>query len=89
MSYTDRVSQPWVTNVFKSLKGGFYQRTLNRFPSPLNKWALKYWTNSGMEARKAEFMFAVTSAKSRMARGVDEGKHDFMSYMLKNNDDKG
>lgn len=90
MSYTNRVSQPWVTNVFKSLKNGYLQRTLNRFPSPLNRWALRYWNNSNLtQARKAEFNFAVTSAKTRMARGVDESKHDFMSYMLSNNDDKG
>ena len=78
-----------MTNVFKSLKRGFLQRTLNRFPAPLNNWALNHWTDSSLAgARKAEFNFAVTSAKTRMARGVDEGKHDFMSYMLKNNNDK-
>lgn len=76
--------------IFMSLKTGYLQRTLSRFPAPLNRWALKYWSNStGAQARKSEFNFAVTSAKTRMARGVDEGKHDFMSYMLKNNDDKG
>lgn len=63
---------------------------LNRFPYPLNKLAFDYYSNATLsQARKDEFGFAVASAKKRMARGVDEGKHDFMSYMLKNNDDKG
>ncbi|KLU89742.1 hypothetical protein MAPG_08711 [Magnaporthiopsis poae ATCC 64411] len=81
---------PWVANVFRSLKDGFLQRTLKRFPYPLSQLAYRYWTESALTAaRKAEFGFAVASAKKRLARGVDEGKHDFMSYMLKNNDDKG
>ncbi|KAI6377235.1 hypothetical protein MCOR31_001300 [Pyricularia oryzae] len=81
---------PWVVNVFRSLKNGYLQRMLNRFPYPLNKLAFDYYSNATLsQARKDEFGFAVASAKKRMARGVDEGKHDFMSYMLKNNDDKG
>jgi hypothetical protein len=79
-----------VVNVFKSLKDSFLQRTLNRFPWPLNQLAYRYWVDSTLtQARKAEFGFAAASAKKRLSRGVDEGKHDFMSYMLKNNDEKG
>ncbi|KAL8387040.1 hypothetical protein RB595_010202 [Gaeumannomyces hyphopodioides] len=81
---------PWVANVFRSIKDGFLQRTLSRFPHPLNRLAYRYWTDSALvQARKAEFGFAVASAKKRLARGVDEGKHDFMSYMLKHNDERG
>ncbi|KAK7959301.1 cytochrome P450 [Apiospora aurea] len=41
------------------------------------------------KARKAEFNFATERARERLERGIMMEKHDFMSYMLKYNDEKG
>ncbi|RYO81975.1 hypothetical protein DL766_003476 [Monosporascus sp. MC13-8B] len=81
---------PWVSNIFGSLKDSFLERTLDRFPWPLNKIIYYLWVPRNLTmARKNEFDFATIRAKDRIARGITMEKHDFMSYMLKYNDEKG
>jgi hypothetical protein len=84
------VTQPWVINIFKSLKNGYLQRTLNRFPWPLNEIAYRYCVGSELsKARSAEFNFAAASAKKRLQKGLSDDDHDFMRFMMKHDADKG
>ncbi|KAK8062765.1 Cytochrome P450 [Apiospora hydei] len=81
---------PWVTNIFGSIKQSYLQRILNRFPWPLNRIAYRIVVDDELsQARKAEFNFATERARERLERGITMEKHDFMSYMLKYNDEKG
>ncbi|RYP86559.1 hypothetical protein DL769_000731 [Monosporascus sp. CRB-8-3] len=81
---------PWVSNIFGSLKDSFLERTLGRFPWPLNKITYYLWVPRDLtKARRNEFDFASFRAKERMAQGITIEKHDFMSYMLKYNDEEG
>ncbi|KAK8137100.1 hypothetical protein PG984_005040 [Apiospora sp. TS-2023a] len=82
--------QPWVTNIFGSVKQSYLQRILNRFPWPFNRLAYHIMVDEKLsKARKDEFSFAADRAKERLARGITMEKYDFMSYMLKYNDEKG
>ncbi|RYP03582.1 hypothetical protein DL764_005043 [Monosporascus ibericus] len=47
------------------------------------------WYKNLTTARKNEFDFATLRAKERITQGITMEKHDFMSYMLKYNDEKG
>ncbi|KAK6863710.1 hypothetical protein PG995_000238 [Apiospora arundinis] len=81
---------PWVTNIFGSVKQSYLQRILNRFPWPFNRLAYHIMVDEKLsKARKDEFSFATDQAKERLARGITMEKHDFMSYMLRYNDEKG
>lgn len=79
-----------MANIFGSLKDSFLERTFNRFIWPLNKIAYIFWVEKALtKARKDEFDFATHRARERIAQGITMEKHDFMSYMLKYNDEKG
>ncbi|KKA20160.1 Cytochrome P450 [Rasamsonia emersonii CBS 393.64] len=83
----DGIWHRWIRNIFSSLKAANYVRAARRFPSPLKEMLFMFLPRSLMESREYQFRFARERARTRMAQG--SGREDFMSYILRANDEKG
>lgn len=84
----DGIMHPWITNLFSSLKDGALSKVANSFPRPINDWICCFKPKSGVTAQKDEYDFATRKAKARIQAG-DVDRADFMSYVLKYNDERG
>ncbi len=84
------VLHPWISNIFTTIKDASFYRAAHAFPWPINKIMYKYKSEShGLsKARYQEFEFASRKARERMLQGSTD-RVDFMSYILKHNDEKG
>jgi len=78
----------WIVNLFCSIKEAGLYRGLRHLSSPFFEllWALR--PKALKENRAEEFEFATQRARARMSQGVTD-RVDFMSYILKYNDEKG
>jgi len=81
-------TKPWIVNIFQSIKDFTFTRVSKHFPWPLEKLVYSLSPRGLYEARKEEFAFASRRARERMLQGSTD-RADFMSYILKYNDEKG
>ncbi|KAH7067136.1 cytochrome P450 [Paraphoma chrysanthemicola] len=80
---------PWITMIFESVKASEYLRFLLKYPltAVLTK---RFMGDRIFQVRKEQRDFVIASADRRLAQGAaGSGKKDFMSYVLKHNDEKG
>ena len=78
----------WITNIFKAIKRVQLDRVANAYP-PL-QWAMSLRDNlipKANEARTQHAQYSAQAANGRMALETD--RKDFMSYILRHNDEKG
>lgn len=85
---TDHGTQPWISNIFVGIKAAQFQTVANYFPWPLNKLVLLLSPSGVFAARREMLLFAYQQARKRISLGITDRK-DFMSYILKHNDEKG
>ncbi|KAI0412481.1 isotrichodermin C-15 hydroxylase [Xylaria grammica] len=76
---------PWLDSLFTTLKTFTFIREILRLPSPIIKAAMACIPRAMMEHQKGAVAFGAASARRRMAQNTD--RPDFMSYMMKHNDD--
>ncbi|KAK0105890.1 hypothetical protein ONS95_004403 [Cadophora gregata] len=79
---------PWIKTLFASLKDGSFVRIANSFPQPIKTLIKKLAPKGENDAPMEEFTFAAKKVKARMQAG-EAKKVDFMSYILKHNDERG
>jgi cytochrome P450 len=84
----DDVMHPWITNLFFSVKDSALFKVAKSFPRPISDWISSLKPKSGETAQKEEYEFATKKAKARIQAG-DVDRLDFMSYILKYNDERG
>ncbi|KAH6715439.1 cytochrome P450 [Leptodontidium sp. MPI-SDFR-AT-0119] len=84
----DDIMHPWITNLFFSVKDGALFKVAKSFPRPIYDWLCSLKPKSGIAAQKEEYEFATKKAKARIQAG-DVDRVDFMSYILKYNDERG
>lgn len=84
-----KTMQPWIVNIFLSVKDDAFIRVSKHFPWPLNKIVYAIRPSELGNAREDEFAFASVKAKERMSQGFVPDRADFMNYILKYNDEKG
>ncbi|KAI1813901.1 isotrichodermin C-15 hydroxylase [Poronia punctata] len=77
----------WLSTMFTAVKAFTFIREVLRLPAPLIKAALKCIPKKMEEKRTNAVAFGAEAAKRRMARTSD--KPDFMSYMLRHNEQDG
>ncbi|TVY84338.1 Cytochrome P450 monooxygenase aclL [Lachnellula suecica] len=82
------VLHPWITNVFLSVKDITFARVSKQFSWPFDKLVYAMKPRGLGVARADQFAFASQRAKQRMSQGVTD-RADFMSYLLRYNDEKG
>jgi cytochrome P450 len=78
----------WITNIFKAIKRSQQDRIANYYP-PV-QWAMSLrdsLVSKGNEARIQHAQYSAQAASKRMALETD--RKDFMSYILRHNDEKG
>ncbi|TVY55884.1 Cytochrome P450 monooxygenase aclL [Lachnellula cervina] len=79
---------PWIANMWRSLKDGSFVRVSKQFSWPFDKLVYALAPAELKIAQKVDYDFASGKARTRMAQG-DTDRADFMSYILKHNDEKG
>ncbi|PVH86386.1 cytochrome P450 [Cadophora sp. DSE1049] len=79
---------PWITILFASIKDGSFVRTSNSFPQPIRSLIQKTAPKGEVDAQTEEYTFATKKVKARIQAGETK-KADFMSYILKHNDERG
>ncbi|KAL2060790.1 hypothetical protein VTL71DRAFT_8842 [Oculimacula yallundae] len=84
----DGVMHSWISNVFFSVKDSSLDRAARVFPRPIYDYIMSLRPQSGVNAQKEEFLFASEKAKTRIESGNID-RVDFMSYILKHNDERG
>jgi len=83
----DGVLHPWIEMIFVMIKSHTFLRNARRFPSPLKELFRKFIPQNLIQGREDQFQFSAQRAKKRMNEGTD--REDFMSYILRANDEKG
>ncbi|KAH7066123.1 cytochrome P450 [Paraphoma chrysanthemicola] len=80
---------PWISMIFQSVQAAEYLRFLLAYP--LTAVITKRLIGKRVfETRKDQRDFTIAKTDRRLAQGVaGSGKKDFMSYVLKHNDEKG
>jgi cytochrome P450 len=82
------VLHPWITNIFHSIKDAAYFRIARHFPWPIFE-LLRAWQPQELQnGSKDQFAFASQRVRERMNQGGTD-RVDFMSYILRYNDEKG
>ena len=84
----DDTLHPWITILFASFKKSVLDTIARSFPHPIQDWIYGMIPESGVTAEKEEYEFATNKVKARIQAG-DVDKVDFMSYILKYNDERG
>ncbi|TVY19188.1 Cytochrome P450 monooxygenase [Lachnellula arida] len=79
---------PWITNLWRSIKDSTLVRVSKQFPYPFDKLVYRMSPQETRAAQKMDYDFTSGKARDRMAQG-DTDRADFMSYILKHNDEKG
>lgn len=74
--------------MWRSLKDGSFVRVSKQFSWPFDKLVYALAPAELKIAQKVDYDFASGKARTRMAQG-DTDRADFMSYILKHNDEKG
>jgi hypothetical protein len=82
------VLHPWIINIFKSIKGGAFMVGLKQFVGPLSQIFYKLTPRDTQHAQDEHLEFSARKARQRMMQGGTD-REDFMSYILKHNDEKG
>ncbi|RDW73342.1 hypothetical protein BP6252_07249 [Coleophoma cylindrospora] len=77
---------PWVAMIFESVKGVLFFSVAQRY-SPLDKVMLFFLGKSAQEKQSAHMAMTVEKVSQRLSMETD--RPDFMSYILKYNDEKG
>ena len=80
--------QPWVATIFLSLKGSALYAIANQFSSPIFGLMMYLQPRNTKGAKAEEYAFAPRRAQERTNQGGAD-RVDFMSYILKNNGEKG
>ena len=78
----------WIPNLFSSVKDVAFVRIAKAFPRPIADWVNSLRPKTGTVAMREEFEFATKKAQARIQAG-DIERADFMSYILKYNDERG
>ncbi|KAJ8122814.1 hypothetical protein ONZ43_g1088 [Nemania bipapillata] len=76
---------PWLDTLFTTLKTFTFIREILRLPLPIINAALACIPRAMKDHQKGAVAFGAESARRRIARKTD--RPDFMSYMMKHNDD--
>ncbi|EPQ67389.1 Bgt-1532 [Blumeria graminis f. sp. tritici] len=79
---------PWINNIFLFIKDSLYWAACDDFPWPLDKLLYRLTPSETRDAPFQATDFANQKARARMARDSSE-LVDFMSYIMKHNDEKG
>ena len=77
----------WVSTIFKSIKIGPFMRTMAAYTDVQRLMRLLAPT-SVKEARAKHEKYVATNAQERIDKGVMEERRDFISYILRNRDEK-
>jgi cytochrome P450 len=77
-----------MTLIYGTMKDSVYTRICNTFSPPFSHLLYYLKPDSGVMAHIAQFRFSADRAKERMALGATD-RADFMSYILRHNDEKG
>lgn len=86
--FEDDAIHPWIRILFASVKDGSLVKIANTFPQPMQTLLKRMIPKSNADAAKEEYMFATKKVKARIQAG-EAKKVDFMSYILKHNDERG
>jgi hypothetical protein len=78
---------PWLETLFTTLKTFTFMREILRLPAPVINAAMACIPKKMAEHHKGAVAFGAQAAQRRMAQTTD--RPDFMSYMLKHNEDEG
>ena len=81
----------WISMVFGTLKIGNYLQSMRFISTRFVKLLFAMIPAKMKEGRGKQFAFAKEMAAQRISEGVDrgDGRSDFMSYILRANDEKG
>lgn len=92
---------PWITNMFKGIKGGNYNRFLRLTFPMLLPIAVLFDPTGAIKAFWENRLYSETKCKARLAKGADEDqtdmigsdgkpvvRRDFIGYMMRENKDK-
>ncbi|KAH8661384.1 cytochrome P450 [Tricladium varicosporioides] len=82
------ILHPWITNIMLSIIDNQWVTVSSNYGWPLKRIIEMCKPRHLGQARKEEFAFAAMRARERMQQG-DTDRVDFMSYILKHNDEKG
>lgn len=84
----NQTNQPWISIIFKFIKDFAVYRGSREFWWPFS--SLVVWSASakGVASNLQHADFSYAKARERIAQGSTD-RADFMSYMLKHNDEKG
>ncbi|KAL1966235.1 hypothetical protein VTN77DRAFT_4787 [Rasamsonia byssochlamydoides] len=83
----DGVWHRWIKVIFSTIKAVTFLRAARRFPSPVKEILFKFVPASLVESRKYQFKFSAERARRRIMQGSE--REDFISYILRANDEKG
>ncbi|KAL7619408.1 hypothetical protein AAE478_009947 [Parahypoxylon ruwenzoriense] len=78
---------PWLNTVFITIKTFTFMRELTRYPAFIMNTILSLVPKSMMEHRRQALSFGAKAARRRMDLKTDRA--DFMSYILRHNDERG
>ncbi|KAI0451348.1 isotrichodermin C-15 hydroxylase [Xylaria acuta] len=78
---------PWLNSLYTTTKTFTFTREILRLPRPLIRIALACIPKKMREHQKGALPFGVKAAQRRVAQPTN--RPDFMSYMLRHNDDEG
>ncbi|KAI3325720.1 isotrichodermin C-15 hydroxylase [Xylariaceae sp. AK1471] len=78
---------PWLETLFTTIKTFTFIREILRLPAPIIKATMACIPKSMIEHYKGSIVFGAQAAQRRMSQTTD--RPDFMSYMLKHNEDEG
>lgn len=86
--FEDDAIHPWIRILFASVKDGSLVKIANTLPQPMRTLLKTMIPKSNANAAKEEYIFATKKVKARIQAG-EAKKVDFMSYILKHNDERG
>jgi cytochrome P450 len=78
---------PWVAMIFQTIKQGVFGETMNRYPV-LKSFASLVQPAALVRSREEHWALSEQTTKKRIESG-NTTREDFMSYILRHNDEKG